>query len=220
MTANPQRSMMQFEEKLKCEAKARVKWENRYYVAPKVDVPTLKTASVSICVLGHPLEPDGSMSDILLRRLERAYENWRLSRNSTVMVLCGPDESMFPGASPAAIDAMRDFLNSEYEVPMEQMYCRPSGLTLIEMASDVSSLLQGDGTPQDKSPIGVIKLITSDFNIVRARRCFGYAMKIYVSDDEVPSGLGSEDMMFMLDEEHRINHDYRKQGLYDADKRP
>jgi len=219
MSANPQRAMMQFEESLRCEEKSRVRWQNRYYTPPEPDKPTIATASVSICVLGHPLQPDGSCSEILARRLERAHENWRLSQNSTVMILCGADASMFPGADDVT-GAMRQILHEEYGVPTEQIYCRPNGLSCIEQAKDVSVLLQGDGTPATKSPIGVIKLITSDFNIVRARRCFGYAMKIYVSDDEVPSGLGAEDMMFMLDEEHRINHEYRKQGLYDADRRP
>jgi len=87
------------------------------------------------------------------------------------------------------------------------------------MARDLSLYLSGAHTGT-KSPICVVKLVTSDFNIIRARRCFGFQMKIYVSEEEVPSGLGSEDMMYMLDEEHRINHDYRKSGLYDAAARP
>jgi len=221
MDGNPNRAMLQYEEKLRREANGKAKWTNRYYTAPAVELPTLMTASIAICILGHPLEKDGSLSEILKRRLDRAFENWRLSRNSTVMILCGPDKSMFPGAAPA-ISAMKQYLNDTYEVPMPQMYGRPEGLTLLDMSKDVSTLLRGGSDPEcpTKSPIGVVKLITSDFNIVRARRCFGYSMKIYVSDDEVPSGLGSEDMMFMLDEEHRINHQYRLQGLYDADKRP
>jgi len=130
---------------------------------------------------------------------------------------------------------MTEFLTAEpYNVPVQLIYSRPEGQTCIEMAKDVSYFLSGrhselvDGVGGGngkvgsgaKSPIGVIKLITSDFNIIRARRCFNFHMKIYTSDEEVPSGLGSEDMMFMLDEEHRINHLYRTTGQYDASARP
>merc|ERR1711988_101769 len=213
--SNPLRAMLQYEEKLKRELRAKDKWAHRYGTEPPKECPDLMSASVSICVLGHPLNEDGTCSDILRRRLERAYENWRLSRNSTVMILCDVDASMFPGAA-AATPEMKRVLTEEFDVPDEQLFVRPSGLTTMEQSHDVSKLLSGP----PKSPIGVIKLITSDFNIVRARRCFGYSMKIYVSDEEVPSALGHEDMMFMLDEEHRINHQYRVDGLYDATCRP
>jgi len=217
MTANPNRSMLQYEEKLRNETRGLQKWQNKYHTEKPVPIPDLKTASVSICVLGHPLNPDGSCSDILLRRLERAYENWRLSQSSTVMIVCGVDESMFPRADPVT-KVMQQVLHDEYGVPVEQVFCQPDGQTLMEMSKSVSKMLSGT-CPAERSPIGVIKLITSDFNIVRARRCFSYAMKIYVSDDEVPSGLGAEDMMYLLDEEHRITREYRMQGCFDADKR-
>ena len=146
------------------------------------------------------------------------------------MIICGADNSMYPNSAPVC-PAMTDFLTSEpYNIPPAQIYCRPEGLSCIDMAKDVSYFLAGrhpevvdgvgggDGSlgSGTKSPIGVIKLITSDFNIIRARRCFQFHVKIYTADEEVPSGLGSEDMMFMLDEEHRINHFYRTSGQYDA----
>jgi len=217
MSANPQRAMMQFDDKLKSEARSLQKWKARYHTEPEVPCPTLQTATVAICVLGHPLNPDGSCSEILAKRLERAAEHIRLTKNSTVMIICGADSSMFPGAAPVT-KVMHRILSEEYDIPGEQIFCRPDGLTTKEMADDVGKLLKGT-SKEDRSPIGVMKLVTSDFNIVRARRCFAHSMHIYVSDDEVPSGLGNEDMIYMLDEEHRINKQYRSSGLYDADRR-
>ena len=163
------------------------------------------------------------MSDLLKKRLDAAYRNWRLSKDSTVIILCGADASMYPNSAPVC-PTMVKYLTEEHGVPAPQIYARGEGLTCMEIAKDVSGFLSGrlpdPDTGGQKSPIGVLKLITSDFNIIRARRCFAFHMKIYVADEEVPSGLGSEDMMFMLDEEHRINHYYRTSGQYDAAARP
>merc|ERR1711939_785169 len=218
MTANPQRSMMQYEEKLRNETKGRTKWEKRYGEPAKNELPTLATASVCICVVGHPLEKDGTVGEILYRRLERGAANF--GGGSTVILLVDADASMYPGTPPVTAE-MKRVLAEDFNIPADVIFCRPSGLNLLEQAKDVSLLLRGDlkdELPQ-KSPIGVIKILTSDFNIVRARRCFGYWMKIYVSDEEVPSGLSLEDIAYLMDEEHRINREYRAQGGYDADKR-
>ena len=68
MSAN--RDMLRYEEKLYREVKAVGKWVHRHGKGEKVvrsgqiadvsvPLPTVMSASVSICVMGHPLEPDG-----------------------------------------------------------------------------------------------------------------------------------------------------------------
>jgi len=62
--------MLQYEEKLYRETKSTYKWTNRHGKGDKVvrsgqikdvsvPIPTCGTASVSLCCMGHPLDPDG-----------------------------------------------------------------------------------------------------------------------------------------------------------------
>jgi len=163
--------------------------------------------------MGHPLEADGTLNPLLVKRLERGAFHWGQSPTSTTIVLTGADESMYPGASHGVVTAMKEELVKNFNIPEEVIYIRPEGLTTYEQADDVASWLASPGEGNPKSTASLLKLVTSDFNIVRAKRCFRKCFKMYISEDEVPSDMRGEELLFQLDREHHIVKEYRLAGL-------
>eukprot|EP00656_Telonema_subtile_P000181 TRINITY_DN10092_c0_g1_i2.p1 TRINITY_DN10092_c0_g1~~TRINITY_DN10092_c0_g1_i2.p1 ORF type:complete len:140 (+),score=35.27 TRINITY_DN10092_c0_g1_i2:94-513(+) len=131
---------------------------------------------------------------------------------STVVVVTGADRSMYPDGPDGVVQAMMQRLSSEYNVPEEVIYGRPEGLTTFEQADDIATWL-GGSDDQPKATCSLLKLVTSDFNIVRAKRCFRKVFKLYISEDEVPSEMRGDDFLFQLDREHHLVREYRLQGL-------
>merc|ERR1712166_562933 len=210
--SNPLRAMSQHEETIYRESKAVNKWRDRYgHPEPRPNAKS-HTCSIAVVVCGHPLLPDGTIDPILEKRLERGAFHWSQCPTSTTVVLTSADMSMYPDAPNGTVQAMYDALVSRYNVPAEIVYMRPEGLSTYEQAEDVAGWLAGSGE-QLKATCSLLKLVTSDFNIVRAKRCFRKTLKIYVSEDEVPSEMRGEDFLFQLDREHHLVREYRLQGL-------
>lgn len=150
-----------------------------------------------------------SMHPILRARVERGAEHWHASPTSTCVVCTSADSSMYPDSKPGVSEAIKDALVTEFNVPPEVVYTRPDGLTTYHQAEDLHSWLV---LAEPKARCSLIKLVTSDFNIVRAKRCFRKLFSVYVSEDEVVSGMRGEELLFQMDREHHIVREYRLQG--------
>eukprot|EP00658_Telonema_sp_P-2_P084724 TRINITY_DN9487_c0_g1_i1.p1 TRINITY_DN9487_c0_g1~~TRINITY_DN9487_c0_g1_i1.p1 ORF type:complete len:214 (+),score=35.75 TRINITY_DN9487_c0_g1_i1:233-874(+) len=211
--SNPLREMIQYEETVSRESKAVQKWQDRYgHPEPRPNAIS-HNCSIAVVVMGHPLLEDGTLDPILEARLERGTHHWSQCPTSTVMVLTGADTSMYPDAQQGVVQAMHDALVKKYNVPAEVIYSRPEGLSTFEQADDVARWLGSPLGDANKAACSLLKLVTSDFNIVRAKRCFRKVFSIYISEDEVPSGMRGEDFLFQLDREHHLVREYRLAGL-------
>lgn len=79
------------------------------------------------------------------------------------------------------------------------------GTSTIDQAHKVGVMLDG-------SNIKILKLVTSEFHIIRAKRCFNKFFKGYVSDIPVSSGLDPVKMKEVVHKETELLEEYARRG--------
>merc|ERR1711934_74694 len=125
---------------------------------------------------------------MLVRRLDRGLVEWFNTQKNSVLVLTGEGT-----AHPMAE------LLSKHSVPPQAIYTETEGCNTLETAYKVAKMLLGTN-------VKIVKLITSDFHAVRARKCFTKALngKVYLSDINVPSGLAPEELSIAVHKETQM----------------
>jgi len=64
----------------------------------------------------------------------------------------------------------------------------------------------------DGSNIKIMKLVTSEFHVIRAKRCFAKYFNGYISDIPVSSGIDPVKMKEVVSKETQLLEEYARRG--------
>jgi len=196
---------MRWREKMYREQKCTKKWTERYGPGLGLDengdrpeekhrTPTLQEASVAIVIVGGTLSKGQEPADMLVIRMERGIAEWWNSQTNSLIITTGGESA----------DIMRKML-LDHGCPEQAVYTESEGRSTIEQAHNVAKLLQG-------SNIKIIKLVTSEFHGIRAKRCFAKTFDGYISDICVSSGLKPPAMAAAVQKEMNLLEEYQRRG--------
>ena len=116
--------------------------------------------SMVIVCLGYQLNPDGSMKDELIGRLEVLHESWKKYPNAYVAVTGGGTAENNPNVTEGG--AMKKWLLANTEIPEEKIILEDSAMDTYGNAANTYTRIQKD-YPQ----ITNVAIVTSEYHVPR-----------------------------------------------------
>ena len=89
--------------------------------------------------------------------------------------------------------------------PQATVFAENEGTSTIDQAHKIKAILHG-------SNIKIMKLVTSEFHIIRAKKCMDKVFDGYISDIGCSSGLTAEQLNNAVQKETELTAEYVRRG--------